>query len=201
MSRRTLVWGIYTCYLVIACWGFGDSFRIPRLHQRNLWCDPLQLLLSGHQVVALSRSHKSLSRQQGARSTQHAARSKEYPHLPRNCRTLQQPPTRPLQDPIRPTTPHRHSKRCPVPSTPSQLPLPLPPKTLPRAGRAPKSIIHFPIQKRPSHHPTRPQRQSPHLYLQHPQHPQHHPKRQCSSRFQHPSSGTLRAPQRSVEAC
>jgi hypothetical protein len=91
------------------------TIRIPRLHQRNLRCDPLQLLLRGHQVVAVRRSHKSLSRQQAAGSRQQAAGSRQQAnntytasHLPHSSATAHKTP----RDP---TMPHRHSKRRPVP--------------------------------------------------------------------------------------
>ncbi len=137
------------------------ALRISRPHQRNLRCDPLQLLLSGHQVVAVSRSHKSGSRQQAAGRRQQAggrrqeaAGSRQIITRPLQCRrTLQHPPTRPLQDP---TTPHK------TPEAPQTPPSALNgtqrihldrPKPCSKWAEHPTPIIHNPTRQ---HRPIRP---------------------------------------------
>ena len=96
INRKTTSFGLK---LIL---GFPSSFSST--HQRNLRCDPLQLL-SGHQVVAVRRSHKS---GKAARSTQHAKNT--------HCILLQQSSAPAHKTPPRPTgtsnatlCPQRHS--------------------------------------------------------------------------------------------
>ena len=80
---------------------FSTSLRILRHHQRYLRCDPLQLLLSGHQVIAFSRSHKSSagSSQQSAVSSQQSDNTRPCPDLPLSSAPAHKTPTRPHHAP------------------------------------------------------------------------------------------------------
>jgi hypothetical protein len=108
--------------------------------------------LSGHQVVAVSRSH---TRQPKKQVTKNSFNNTTIPI----CLTLQHPPTRPPQRPHHaPTRPHRHSKRRPVPSTPSQK---RPALTAQNPAESRKSTqINNPLSnpQTPPRPPTRPQR-------------------------------------------
>ena len=134
--------------------------RIPRIHTRNGRCDPLQLLLSGsgHQVVALSRSHtatKQVNKKTLYNTTiPPAALFSATTHIPSST----------------PPRPHRHSNRLPLPSRQVKTPRLECPKPLP--------IIRHNPQIKPFFTPQLP----------------HQPPNT-------PSSSTVRAPQRVVEAC
>ena len=164
---------ILTCLL-----GARNRFplRTHRIHQRNLRRDPLQLLVSRHQVVAVSRRHKSGSSQQSAVSSQQSDNTRPCPDLPHSSAPAH-------KTAIRPTT-HTQALQTPPPAALQPLP----------SGR------RHPIQK-PVSTPIPPTNDPTPLKAPHPQNPQHHPKPQCPAGFQRYCSSTLRAPQRVVEAC
>lgn len=77
--------------------GFVFSCGFPAHHQRNLWRDQLQLLLSGHQIVAVSSSSHTATRQ----VTKNVASIIPPFHLSHSSASAHKTPP----------DPHRHSKR------------------------------------------------------------------------------------------
>ena len=132
---------------------------------------------------------------------QAAGRRQIIPTPPPICCTLQHPPTKPPQRPDK--TPPRitgtqNAALC------LQCQVKTPRIDHPRPLRSRQSTqINNPLPYPLSPITTAPDpRQPPNtLPAPQPQTPQLCPKPQCSSRFQHPSNGILRAPQRVVEAC
>ena len=83
---------------------FLPPLRTLRPHQRNLRSDPLQLLLRGHQIVAVSRSHKSFSR------PIHSAGSRHQAHKPSPDATMQHSSAPAHKAANSPLQAHRHSR-------------------------------------------------------------------------------------------
>jgi hypothetical protein len=166
-----------------------SCLRIPRPHLRNLRRHPLQLFLSGHQVVLGLVSRVSSRHKSAADSCTHALTF--YPYRPSGALFSTRPQDR-HKPPPRPTgiaetalTPSAINAK----STPPAL---IAPDSYREWAEHPNQSSTF-VSTNAFQTPTNPPAPFPAPL------PHHHPKPQYPSSIQHLSNGTLRAPQRVVE--